>query len=381
MIKITVSIAGMLFVFPMLVRGQQANLERELRAELTDLKARIVRMEVLLEQIGNEETGKPEQSAAAVQSPPSPAPALNTPPGLPPSFPEAFRKEPPRFDILLQPRADFFADTGQNDTFFLRKAEVGVKGHIAPNVDFSLEADFARPDDILRRTYIRLTHVPWLHLKLGLEKTPIGLDELNSTAEIPFVSRSEVSDRFSTAEDLGVHLESRWPRWLFQFSVSNGAPRAVRRDNNDHKDLTARVVWGPRPWLSLGMATLQGQAGSEERVRDRYNLEFKLGSNLSGLQSEFYRAQDSEILSSAYYLAGQWAFPVRQTWMTHFQPVIRYEHIGRSDREPLEELRLLTFGLSLLFDEHRSKFQMNYLKDLHTGSQKDEFRAQYQMEF
>lgn len=105
-----------------------------------------------------------------------------------------------------------------------------MKGHIAPNVDFSLEADFARPHDILRRTDIRLTHVPWLHLKLGMEKTPIGLDELNSTAEIPFVDRSEVSDRFSMAEDIGVHLVSRWPRWLLQFSVSNGAPRAVRRD-------------------------------------------------------------------------------------------------------------------------------------------------------
>ncbi len=221
---------ALVFVFPLLVWGQQGDLEMELRAELADLKARIVRMEVLLEKIGNDETTKPGQAAAAVPSPPSPAPALNTPPGLPPSFPEAFRKEPPRFDILLQPRADFFADTGKTDILFLRKAEVGVKGHIAPNVDFSLEADFARPDDILRRTYIRLTHLPWLHLKLGLEKTPIGLDELNSTAEIPFVSRSEVSDRFSTAEDLGVHLESRWPRWLFQFSVSNGAPRAVRRD-------------------------------------------------------------------------------------------------------------------------------------------------------
>ncbi len=198
--------------------------------KVADLKARIVRMEMLLEEIGNDETSKAGQAAAAVPLFPSPALSLNTPSGLPSSSPEAFRKEPPRFDILFQPRADVFADTSKTDIFFLRRAEVGVKGHIAPNVDFSLEADFARPHDILRRTYIRLTHVPWLHLKLGMEKTPIGLDELNSTAEIPFVDRSGVSDRFSTAEDIGVHLESRWPRRLLQVSVSNGVPRAVRRD-------------------------------------------------------------------------------------------------------------------------------------------------------
>ena len=54
--------------------------------------------------------------------------------------------------------------------------------------------------------------------------------------------------------------------------------------------------------------------------------------------------------------------------MTHFQPVVRYEHVGRNDLDRLNELQLLTVGLSLLLDEHRSKFQVNYLKDLHTGS-------------
>ena len=63
------------------------------------------------------------------------------------------------------------------------------------------------------------------------------------------------------------------------------------------------------------------------------------------------------------------------------EPVVRYEQIGRSDRDQNLELRLLTFGFSLLFQEHRSKFQVNYLKDLHTGALKDVLRAQYQVEF
>jgi len=109
--------------------------------KVADLKARIVRMEMLLEEIGNDETTKAGQAEAAVPLFPSPALALNTPSGLPSSSPEAFRKEPPRFDILIQPRADVFADTSKTDIFYLRRAEVGVRGHIAPNVDFSLEAD------------------------------------------------------------------------------------------------------------------------------------------------------------------------------------------------------------------------------------------------
>ena len=304
---------------------------------------------------------------------------MNTPPKLPRSVPESYAKDPPRFDILIQTRADFPADNSRNDTFYLRKAEIGVKGNIAPHVDFSLEFETTRPDSPIRRTYLRLSHLPWLHLKLGMEKSPIGLNELSSTAQLPFVDRSEVSDRFSAAEEMGIHLESHWSQWLLQLSVTNGGRRLLQ-DNNTTKDVTGRIVWAPLQWLSFGTAFLQGKAGSEGSEHDRYNLELKLGSNLSGVQSEFFRARDGEILNSAFYLAGHWAFPVGNNLITHFQPVIRYEHIGRSDRDRLNELRLLTVGFSLLLDEHRSKFQVNYLKDFRTGSLKNELRAQYQVE-
>ena len=126
---------------------------------------------------------------------------------------------------------------------------------------------------------------------------------------------------------------------------------------------------------------MEGGGGGGEVERRRYNAEFKLGSNLSGFQSEFYRAQDAPIWSSAYYLAAFHAFPTRKPWLTHLQPVLRYEQIDRSNRVKQDELRLLTVGVSLLFNEHRSKLQVNYLKDLLTGSLKDELRAQYQIEF
>ncbi len=144
------------------------------------------------------------------------------------------------------------------DTFILRKAELGVKGHIAPHVDFSLELDPVRSNDPFCRTYIRLSHWDRLHVKLGLEKAPIGLEELTPTAQLPFVDRSQVSDRFAAAEELGVHFESRWERGLFQFALTNGGRRLLR-DDYKQKDLTARAVWALRPWLSMGVANLAGE--------------------------------------------------------------------------------------------------------------------------
>lgn len=388
----TYATAIMLFVATS-ARAQAVSLEQQLRAELEKLKAHVQRVEALLERLEkegpqarvlpSEETLPAEVSPPAGAQPaerPRPAPALNTPPRLPPSEPRAYKKDLPRFDFLIQVRGAHFSDPNRNDTFFFRKAELGVKGYIAPNIDFSFELDLVRPEDPFRRTYIRLTQLSWLHMKLGLEKAPIGLEELTPTAQIPFVDRSEVTDRFAAAEEMGVHLESRWTRWLFQLAATNGGRRLLR-DNNKQKDVTARAVWAPKHWLSFGVSTLQGRAGAARLDRERYNAEFKLGSNLTGFQSEFFRAQDAAVWSTAYYLGGHWAFPTRKSWLTHFQPVLRYEQIDRSDRKALDELRLLTFGFSLLFSEHRAKFQVNYLKDLHTGSRRDELRAQYQVEF
>ena len=360
--------------------AQRTDLEQELRKELDELKNRVAQLESLLEKLSEKsDVEKTTKVSAIPKIRNEKAPALNTPSTLPTNR-DKYRKTAPRFDILLQSRGDYFADASKNSTFFLRKAELGIKGHIAAHVDFSIEFDPVRANDPLRRTYIRLSHIPWLHIKLGLEKAPLGLEELSSTAQIPFVDRSEVNDRFSAAEELGVHLESHWPNWLFQFSVTNGGRRLLR-DNNDYKDLTARIVWAPIPWFSFGGAALQGRAGSNEDDRIRYNGELKLGSNLSGFQSEFYRAKDASVWSSAFYVSGYWALPVASQFLTHVQPVIRYEHIAREDNLELEELRLLTFCISFMLDEHRSKFEINFLKDLHTGTRKDELRAQYQVEF
>lgn len=375
--------------------AQHSAAEAELRAELAKMRDQVARVEALLARMERERgaaeaASSPQNQVAAPQDNLLPAaqalaaarrtPALNTPPMLPVSSSESFRKNPPRFDVLLMARGDFLADTARNDTFFLRKAELGVKGHISEHVDFSLEIDPVRTNDPLRRTYVRLTHFERLHMKFGLEKAPIGLEELTATGQIPFVDRSEITDRFAAAEELGAHFESRWNKALFQFAVTNGGRRLLR-DDNSKKDVSGRIVFAPHRFVSFGAAALSGEIGPMRLPRDRYNGELRIGNNMTGFQSEFFRARDAAVWSSAFYTAAYWAIPLRTEWFSHIQPVARYEFIGRSDRDALNELRLFTFGFSLMLSEHRSKFQLNYLRDLHTGARRDELRGQYLIEF
>ena len=307
------------------------------------------------------------------------APALNAPPALPGDS-SAYGSSGLSFGILLQVRADFPDEGATPSSFFLRKAEVGIRARVGPQTHLLVEIDPVRPSDPLRRTYLRLGHIERLHVKLGMEKAPIGLEELLSSARVPFVDRSEVSDRFSAAEEVGVHLESRWDQWLLQFSVTNGGRRLIR-DDNDHKDVSGRLVWAPLADLSVGFAALSGRAGPSALIKRRYNAELRVGSPDRGLQSEYFDAQDDVVSSSAFYVSAFYDLGVEHLGLFHLQPAIRYERHDRSDDLVEEELSLLTFGSSFLLDGHRSKLQINYLWDLRTGSSADAIRAQYQVEF
>jgi hypothetical protein len=282
--------------------------------------------------------------------------------------------------VLLQVRGDFPLDGDEASTFFLRKAELAVQARVSPWTHLRVELDPVRPSDPFRRTYVQLTPFRRLHVKLGMEKAPVGLDELLSSARVPFVDRSEVSDRFSAAEEVGVHLESRWDRVIAQASLTNGGRRLLR-DDNDHKDVSARVVWAVRPSVTLGVSALSGRAGVEERVRRRYNGELRLGSYDGGAQVEFYDARDGGVDSHAFYAAAFHLIPLERFDGVGIQPGIRYERIDRDDDLRDEEVSLLTLGANVLFDGHSSKLQVDYLRDLRDGLDEDVLRMQYQVEF
>jgi len=307
------------------------------------------------------------------------APALNAPPSLPTDS-AAYGSDGFRLAVLMQVRADFTEAAGESSTFFLRKAEVGIRARVAPWTHLLVELDPVRPNDPFRRTYLRLSHISWLHLKLGMEKAPLGLEELLSSARIPFVDRSEVNDRYAAAEEVGVHLESRWERWLAQFSVTNGGRRLLR-DDNDHKDVAARLVWAPRPDFSIGAAGLRGRAGPSELERRRYSGELRLGAGDSGVQAELYSARDGAVRSHALYVAAFHAMSTDFGAIPQIQPVVRYERVDRDDGLLADELSLITVGATLLLDGHRSKLQVNYLWDLREGLQENALRVQYQVEF
>jgi hypothetical protein len=78
--------------------AQESDVAR-LREEIELLKARLAQIEAVLDASENAGTAR---ATAATRPVAAVAPALNTPPQLPPSSAEAFAKTPPRIDVLMQ---------------------------------------------------------------------------------------------------------------------------------------------------------------------------------------------------------------------------------------------------------------------------------------
>lgn len=115
--------------------------------------------------------------------------------------------------------------------------------------------------------------------------------------------------------------------------------------------------------------------------RRRFDVEVKLGSEGSGLQTEFYRATDADVRSSAFYASAFRLVPIHLGIFEALQPAIRYERVERSDNVPQDEMRLLTLGLGTFLDGNRSKLQASSLADLRSGFGEGGFRLQLQVEF
>ncbi len=105
--KLIVYALGFALFLPLPILAEQAALKEELRAELAQMKVQMARIEALLERLEKERSGTlgtpavAELEPAAGEAKPAEslrarrAPALNTPPVLPASRVEAFRKAPP----------------------------------------------------------------------------------------------------------------------------------------------------------------------------------------------------------------------------------------------------------------------------------------------
>lgn len=145
------------------------------------------------------------------------------------------------------------------DSFLIRRARPILEGTLFKDFDFRLMPDFAGSSVTLFDAYAEWRHWPWLKLRVGKFKTPIGLEQLQEDVNTLFTERSLVTALVPN-RDVGVQLGGDVLNGVVTYAagVFNGVPDGANGDldNSDGKDFAGRLFF--QPFKATDIEPLQG---------------------------------------------------------------------------------------------------------------------------
>ena len=147
--------------------------------------------------------------------------------------------------------AGFFDNTPlQNsvDTFIVRRARPILAGTLFGLTDFMFVPDFGNNTVALFDAYADTHPFPWLRLRVGKFKGPVGLERLQSDTDIVFVERA-LPQNLSPQREVGVELWGDIEGGILHYEggVFNGNPDNGNNDiDSDHaKTFEGRILVQP----------------------------------------------------------------------------------------------------------------------------------------
>jgi phosphate-selective porin OprO/OprP len=172
-----------------------------------------------------------------------------------------------RFRPVVQADGRFFAQAG-TDTFLLRRVRPVIEGTVFEFFDWRMMPELAGTPNV-QDAYVNLRFTKVIQLRGGKFKPPVGLERLQSDPDLQMMERG-LPTNLVPDRDIGVMLHGE----LFDGAISyaggvfNGVGDGVNGDvdNNDHKDVAARIFirplapasFAPLEKLSIGVAATRG---------------------------------------------------------------------------------------------------------------------------
>jgi phosphate-selective porin OprO/OprP len=157
----------------------------------------------------------------------------------------------------IQGDGRFYADEeAANDTFLIRRARPIFEGTVYEKFDFRLMLDFASGinssavnNGILQDAYLNARFLPEFQVQIGKFKEPVGLERLQSGANLLFVERGYPTQLVPN-RDVGVQLQGDLLAGLLRYEagVFNGVADGGSGDvdaSDDEKDLAGRLFARP----------------------------------------------------------------------------------------------------------------------------------------
>jgi phosphate-selective porin OprO/OprP len=145
------------------------------------------------------------------------------------------------------------------DTFLLNRVRPVFEGTVFHNFDFKLMPDFGQGKAVIQDAFLDAHFLPWLSVRVGKFKGPVGLERLQSARDLQFVERALPIDLVPN-RDIGVALHGEFFGGVlgYEAGVFNGSIDGNSNDvdENDEKDFEGRLFL--QPFKQSQMAPLRG---------------------------------------------------------------------------------------------------------------------------
>ncbi len=163
-----------------------------------------------------------------------------------------------RLDGGFQQDGRWFLDGPDDaDTFDTRRFRPSIRGTLFDSWDWRLQ--YETDNNSLFDAYIRYTHSPLLKIKVGRQKTSIGLERLQGFAHTPFAERG-IQTNLTPPRDNGIQLSGKLldSSVLYELGLFNGAENDGRPDTDgaDSKTVSGRLFF--TPWAKDKDSALSG---------------------------------------------------------------------------------------------------------------------------
>lgn len=167
-----------------------------------------------------------------------------------------------RFRPVVQTEAHvFFNDdkAPRDNEIVLRRIRLPFEGRLPAGVAFKIQPDFSGGKVTLLDGYVDVMPLPWLGVRAGKYKVPIGLERLLSAPTLMFTEPGAVTSLLPN-RDVGAQVQGTFGKGelTYALGVFNGAPDggSADGDTNDEKDVVARVF--SEPFAGSDLAAVKG---------------------------------------------------------------------------------------------------------------------------
>ncbi len=289
-----------------------------------------------------------------------------------------------KFEGLVQTRYD--ADSGANDSFFLRRVELKFSGRVHPKVGWTVMMDLAKQLKLsdtstidqasraLQDAYLTVDLNKRFSLDLGQKKVPFSYEGLLSAGNLDTLERALLvsQGKFGDVRDIGVQLKGKWPEVEATAAVMNGAGESQNQaDQNEQKTFGGRVVFSPRQvnGLHLGVDAISGTSPATLK-KERLGLEGQFQSGLLTLRGELASGLTDGKRQRGWY--GHVGYRFAPLW----EGIARLDAWDPNLRLPGDGERDALIGFNYFLAGNGAKLQFNYL---HRRLGDRSIRNQYQL--